>query len=123
MLPWFANARVKLCPVQDIRTGDAVVFKKDNQYICHRLHKKIKSGFKLLLKTKGDTAFSFDQPAEAEQLIGKVVVLKNNFLTIPVDNAVCRWLGILVAWLLPIAARGIYHAKNIFHMLPVTDKA
>lgn len=63
---------VKKVPVKDLRRGDIILYKADNQLVCHRLVKKIVSESGYLLYTRGDASPKIGEPITESALVGKV---------------------------------------------------
>ncbi len=74
---------VKKTPVEDLRVGDIILYRSNNQMICHRLVRKITCGSGYLLYTRGDASSNLGEPITEEALVGRVVgVLKNGRILI-----------------------------------------
>jgi len=86
---------IKRIPVKDLKIGDIILYKVDNQtlnagnqtqkteyqLVCHRLVKKIASGSGYLLYTWGDANPKLGEPITEEALVGKVTgILKNGHI-------------------------------------------
>lgn len=66
---------IKKFPADDLRAGDIILYRVNNQLICHRLVRKNKD----FLYTRGDNSLSAPEPITREMFIGKVVgIIKNN---------------------------------------------
>ena len=79
---------VEYCSFDGLNIGDIIVFKSFNNWIAHRLIKKIKINNKTLLITKGDTCRFPEKPIVEEVYVGKVIsferkgriyILNNNY--------------------------------------------
>ncbi|MBU2436492.1 MAG: S24/S26 family peptidase, partial [Candidatus Omnitrophica bacterium] len=55
---------IKKVLVRDLKVGDLILYRKDNQTICHRLIKKTREGQGQMLYVRGDNAFGFEPVAE-----------------------------------------------------------
>ncbi|MBU4251571.1 MAG: S24/S26 family peptidase [Candidatus Omnitrophica bacterium] len=66
---------IKKIPVDDLRPGDIILYRANNQLACHRLVKKNRD----FLWTRGDNSISSPEMITKEMFIGKVVgIIKNN---------------------------------------------
>ena len=70
---------VKKLPVENLMTGDIILYRSDNQLICHRLVKKVKNKQKYFLYARGDNSTSFPELIREELYSGRAIgILKNN---------------------------------------------
>ncbi len=66
---------IKKVPVDDLRPGDIILYRANNQLVCHRLVKKNRD----FLYTRGDNSMSSPEVITQEIFIGKVVgIIRNN---------------------------------------------
>jgi signal peptidase I len=67
--------KVILRPEKNLKVGDIIVFKRDDQMVCHRLVRVFeRDGIKY--QTCGDTHFGLDEPILANQILGKVIKIE-----------------------------------------------
>jgi len=74
MHPWIKQGdyvTVKRIQISDVRLGDIACFLRDNQFVIHRVIKKLPDK---TLVTKGDHMFSCDTPLRETQLLGIVIL-------------------------------------------------
>lgn len=75
--------RIIVAPERDFNVGDLLVFKQDDQMVCHRFVKIFeKDGIKYF-QTRGDSFFGLDEPVTAGQILGKVVRIERENLSFP----------------------------------------
>ena len=61
---------------ENIFTGDIVVFRQDRDFVIHRLiYKYTRNGIQYFL-TKGDLKNNFDNPVQADMLLGKAFIIE-----------------------------------------------
>ncbi len=66
---------IKKVPADDLRVGDIILYRANNQLVCHRLVKKNRD----FLYTRGDNSLSSPEVITQEIFIGKVVgIIRNN---------------------------------------------
>ena len=65
--------KITIKPETDYQTGDLVVFKRDDQMVCHRLVKVFERDGIRYCQSRGDSFFVPDDPVAADQLLGKVI--------------------------------------------------
>jgi len=65
--------RIIIKPVRSPAPGDVIVFKRNDELVCHRLRRiSMKDGI-TFLQTKGDNQFKPDEPITLSDILGKVV--------------------------------------------------
>lgn len=89
---------------ENIRLGDIVVFATNGTLCAHRLVMKIFRGGRFILITKSDNAFVIDRPFYDKKLLGKVVEIKKDAVTLNLES--CLW--IIVNRIL-----GLYHFLGV----------
>lgn len=73
--------------INDLQTGDIIVFKKDNKIIVHRIYNIIETGNEKFIKTKGDNNKSPDNYlVELSEVVGTT-------------NKVVKYIGYPTVWL------------------------
>lgn len=81
MMPFLRQgdeAIVTRAAIYDLNTGDIVIFKKQEQYIAHRLLTKTIGINGYILTTKGDACKEADNPISENEIIGKVIQVTRN---------------------------------------------
>ena len=65
--------RIIIKPVRSPAPGDVIVFKRNDELVCHRLKRIfVKNGISFL-QTKGDNHFKPDEPITPSDILGKIV--------------------------------------------------
>lgn len=73
---------VRRMPISDLKLGDLVLYKSDNQLVCHRLVKKVRNNDGYLIYSRGDVSFGPAELVKEEMFLGKVIgIIKNNKIT------------------------------------------
>jgi signal peptidase I len=81
------------CDPSRIKKGDIILYySKTGQLIAHRLVKAHQSTFLL----KGDTNLGFDEPIEAEHMIGKLLYVQKQRKQITQNQLIARIWGIII---------------------------
>lgn len=76
-----------------VKTGDIIVYLRNNRLILHRVLRIIKQGDNICFLTKGDSAMSFDNPlVDRSEVVGIVISISNNKKTI--DLKKWQWRSI-----------------------------
>ncbi|MGC9150180.1 MAG: signal peptidase I [Microbacter sp.] len=81
---------VEKCHPKDLRKGDILVFRQDQQWIAHRLMqiKVTENGTTFL--TKGDRLKTFDAPVDEKAVVGKVIAYERHNKTVSLNGLVLR---------------------------------
>jgi len=75
--------KITISPEKNIGIGDLMVFKRDEQMICHRLVRIfVKDGISYY-QTHGDSFFHPDDPVTADQILGKVIRIERENVSFP----------------------------------------
>lgn len=69
---------IKKVPIRDLRVGDIILYRANNQLVCHRLLKKTIDKKRNLFYVRGDNSLSLPELLQEEMFLGKVIgTLKN----------------------------------------------
>jgi signal peptidase I len=68
--------RITITPGNCFGVGDIIVFKREGQMICHRLVEVFEKGGIKYYQTRGDSFFSLDEPVTSDQVLGKVLKIE-----------------------------------------------
>jgi signal peptidase I len=87
MFPYLQNGDdvlIKKEPINNLKTGDIIVFCSGKKLIAHRIITFRKANSQTKIITKGDSLIIFDNPITAEQYIGKITgyIRKNKSISI-----------------------------------------
>lgn len=99
--------KVKPVEISEIKLGDVIFYRTENRIVAHRVIKKVSGKDKAFLVTKGDSSPNSDEPLHAENLLGKVVTLERNGLSLRLDGRLRRLTNLLWAKISPFS-RYIY---------------
>jgi hypothetical protein len=96
-----------------LRVGDVVVAKRQGSFVAHRLvHSEMEDGRERFL-TRGDACGGIDPPVRCEQIIGKVVEVRNSEGRVRLDSRWWHGVNLLIARLYYLSERG-YPNENRF---------
>lgn len=90
-------AVIEKISIEKLKRGDIIAFKIHEQFIAHRLIKKIDKSNCTTLITKGDSCKEFDTPFNVSYLIGKVNLVKRKNTVIDMNNFSNRTIGKIYA--------------------------
>lgn len=112
---------VRRMPVSNLKLGDLVLYKADNQLVCHRLVKKAKTNGGCLIFSRGDASFGSAEPVNERMFVGKVVgIIKNGKITNMegVGREFINRISIISSPLFNFMVRSLYQAV----LLPLKHK-
>ncbi len=76
--------RFKIMPfiVRELKLGDLILYKANNQSVCHRLVKKIQTNNGYLIYARGDAFFGSAELVNEQMFLGKVIgIIRNDKIT------------------------------------------
>ncbi len=83
MFPFIRTGdRITITPEKKINIGDIIVFKRDNQMVCHRLVRVFEKGGFKYCQTRGDAYFRLDEPVAFDQILGRVTMVERGRVSI-----------------------------------------
>lgn len=74
--------RITISPEKNFAVGSLIVFETDEQLVCHRLVRVFEEGGIKYYQTRGDSFFGLDDPVTAGQILGKVILIKRDSVSI-----------------------------------------
>ena len=98
---------IKKTPVENLRPGDIILYRADNQLVCHRLVRKIKRGTNFLLYARGDGSTSLPELVTKDRLIGQAVIAIRKGRHISLIGPGQRFMNRLIALMAPFIIKGI----------------
>lgn len=70
--------KITITPGKCFRVGDILVFKRDEQMVCHRLVRVFEKGGIKYCQTCGDSFFNLDEPITSHQIMGRVTKIERD---------------------------------------------
>lgn len=98
---------IKRTPVGNLRTGDIILYRANNQLVCHRLVKKVKEGARYRLYARADCSVSGPETVTEEMFLGQVISVLKNGGIINLKQLKWRLINRLIALAAPLLCRGI----------------
>jgi len=92
---------IKRVTAKALKIGDIILYRLDNQLVCHRLV-KIKEDAGYLLYTRGDNSSSKSEPVKEEMLVGKAIGVLKNGKVINLEGFFWQMLNRFVAMAAPL---------------------
>jgi len=106
---------VSLFP-EKVKLGDIVVFNNSGNLYVHRIVSRKKSRAEISYITKGDFSLNFDNKARGlylEDIIGKVIVVKNEHRFLYLSSGLWSFLGYFIAIFSKLQAELLLKVKRI----------
>lgn len=73
---------VRRIPISELKLGDLILYKANNQSVCHRLVKKSQTNNGYLIYARGDASFGSAELVNEQMFLGKVIgIIKNDKIT------------------------------------------
>jgi signal peptidase I len=104
---------IKKIPIEDLKIGDIILYRKDNQLVCHRLIKRIGDKKGYLLYTRGDNSSQFDSLSE-EMFLGKAIGILKKCKMISLLSWERRFVNRVIVIIAPLFNIGIRAGKVLF---------
>jgi len=113
---------IKKAPVEDLSVGDIILYRSNNQMICHRLVKKVACGNGYLLYTWGDAGPNLGEPITEKALVGKVTGILRKGRIIDFTGRWRHFVNRLIVEFAPflrigikLSKRPIIHVRSLVH--------
>lgn len=78
----YTGDRITVSPAKDLVIRDIILYKRDDQLVCHRLVRVFEKGGVKYYQTQGDSFFGLDEPVTAGQILGKVIRIERDNVSI-----------------------------------------
>jgi signal peptidase I len=75
--------RITISPEKNLGIGNVIVFKRDDQMVCHRLVRVFEKDGMKYYQTRGDSFFNLDEPVTLNQILGKVIRIERKNMSFP----------------------------------------
>ena len=72
----YTGDRITVSPEKNPVIGDIIVYKGNDQMVCHRLVKVFENCGTQYYQTRGDSFFSLDEPVTSDQILGRVTKIE-----------------------------------------------
>ena len=82
--------KITITPGKHFGIGALIVFRRDEQMVCHRLVKVFEKGGVKYYQTRGDSLFGLDEPVTSDQILGRVTKIERR------DVSLARRLLLLI---------------------------
>lgn len=105
---------VKRLPAADLKLGELVLYKTNDQLVCHRFIKRIKKSSGYFIYTQADAScLSRPEAIMEERLCGKVIGIVKGDRIVNMERIRQRYINILIIIFAPILCAGF----NVYRLL------
>ena len=105
---------IKKFSIEDLRVGDIIIYRADNQLVCHRLVKRSKTENGHLLFARGDNSSSLPTLVTEQMFLGKIIGIIKNGQAISLIGIRRRFINRAIVIIAPLVSIGIKICKIIF---------
>ena len=78
----YTGDRITVSPEKDPVIRDIILYKRNKQLVCHRLVRVFEEGGVKYYQTQGDSFFGLDEPVTAGKILGKVIRIERDNVSI-----------------------------------------
>jgi signal peptidase I len=75
--------RITINAAKNLGIGDIIVFKRNDQMVCHRMVRVFEKDGMNYYQTRGDSFFNLDEPVTLDQILGKVIWIERENMSLP----------------------------------------
>lgn len=101
----------KKVPAETLKIGDLVLYKANNQTICHRLVKKVGYRKRQLLYVRGDNSKSLPEGVTEQMFLGKAIEIIRNGKTVSLTTKRQRFINRFIVTIAPLVSVGVRIGK------------
>jgi len=102
---------IRKTPTENLKVGDVIIYRADDQLVCHRLIKKIKQRERYLLYIRGDSSVSWPEPITEEMFLGKAISIIKNGKIVALNQMKGQLINRLIVLVAPSVSWGIKITK------------
>ena len=104
---------VKRISLDNLATGDLILYRQEEKLVCHRLIKKAKDSQKWVLYVRGDNAMSSPEILSEEAFKGKVIGILDKNRMIRLDTFWTKSIGRMLIVFGPAIGRSVRFIKKL----------
>ena len=108
---------IKRTPLKHLKVGDIIIYRANNQLVCHRLIGKAKEKDKYLLYVRADSSVCSPEPVTEEMFLGQAVSIIQNGKIISLNGRKRQLINQLIVLVAPLVSRGNRMAKPYYGRL------
>ena len=120
---------VKRTPLENLRVGDLIIYRANNQLVCHRLIKSVKEGERYSLYARADSSVSRPETVTAEMFLGQAISIIKNGKIINLKRMKWQLINRLIVLVAPLLSWGTRitrpcysRIKGLMRAMPTTQK-
>lgn len=97
---------VKRTPPENLRAGDIIIYRANNQLVCHRLIRRVKEGERYLLYARADSSVSRPETVTEEMFLGQAISIIKNGKIINLKRMKWQLINRLIVLVAPFLSWG-----------------
>lgn len=105
---------IKRTPIIKLKVGDIIIYRANNQLVCHRLIGKAKERERYMLYARADSSLSSPEPVTEEMFLGQTVSIIQNDRIISLNGGKRRIINRLIVLVAPLVSRGTRAIKPCY---------
>jgi len=98
---------IKRTLIEHLRIGDIILYRANNQLVCHRLIKRVKEGGIYRLYARADSSVSRPETVTADMFLGQAINIIKNDGIINLKQVKWRLINRLIVLIAPLLSRSI----------------
>ena len=98
---------IKRTPLENLRVGAIILYRVNNQLVCHRLIKRVKQGERYSLYARADSSVSRPETVTAEMFLGQAISIIKNGKIINLKRMKWQLINRLIVLVAPLLSWGI----------------
>ena len=106
--------KITISPEKNLGLGDVIVFKRDDQMVCHRLVRITEENGIKHYQTRGDSFFSLDDPVSAAQILGKVIRIERGNVSLVRRILLHMYPALKFGWLNAFVINALMKLRAMF---------
>ena len=104
---------IKKTSMGDLRLGDIILYRTDNQLVSHRLVKRVRNEDGYLVYTRGDNSNSLPKLVTEQMFLGKAIGIIKHSKTISLIGRRRRFVNRIIVIIAPLVSMGIKTGKAL----------
>jgi signal peptidase I len=104
----------KIC-IEDLKVGDIILYRANNQLVLHRLVKKIKDKERCLIYSRGDSSSSPPELVTEQMYLGKAIGILRNGKMSDLTSWRQYFFNRCIALVAPLVSKIIKHLYRVYY--------
>ena len=108
---------IKRTPIGNLKVGGIIIYRANNQLVCHRLIRKAKERERYMLYARADGSLSSPEPVTEEMFLGQAVSIIRNGKIISLNGTKRQLINRVIVLVAPLVSRGTRAIKPCYSRL------